>query len=171
MTSKRAKAAAAALLVVLFPLAAVWAMPADSHDADSAAINKLFTDFNNAFNNHDANAASLLFTDDADYTTIGGATSKGSAEIEKHLAPLFAGRLKNAHRDVSLRGIRFLSADIATLISDYAGTGFMNPNGSAAPPTKGVYDWIVMKQSDGRWLIVAWHEANLPPPPPPASAQ
>jgi uncharacterized protein (TIGR02246 family) len=171
MTSMRAKVAAAVLLVVLFPMAAVRAMPADSHDADSAAVNKLFTDFNNAFNNHDAHAVSMLFTGDADYTTTGGATSKGTAEIEKHLQPLFAGRLKSVHREVTLRGIRFLDSGVATLISDYVVTGLMGPNGSEVPPAKGLYDWIVMKQSDGRWLITAWHEANLPPPPPPAPAQ
>jgi uncharacterized protein (TIGR02246 family) len=166
MASTRVKAALAVLLFVSFPLAATWAKPADSHEADSAAITKLFTDFNDAFNNHDAHAAAMLFIDDADFITIQAATTHGSAEIEKHLAPLFAGRLKTAHRDVSLRGIRFLRPDTATVDSDFEMSGLVGPNGAAVPPAKGLYDWIVMKQN-GRWLIAVWHESNLPAPPQP----
>ena len=119
MTSTRVRAALAVLLFVSFPLVATLAEPADSHEADSAAIKKLFTDFNNAFNNHDAHAAAMLFTEDADFITIQGATIRGRAKIEQQMAPLFAGRLKTAHRDVSLRDIHFLRPDTATVDSDY----------------------------------------------------
>jgi uncharacterized protein (TIGR02246 family) len=167
MMSTRARAALAVLVFVSFPLVATLAKPADSHEADSAAIQKLFNDFNDAFNNHDARAATMLFTDDADVITTRGATTHGRAKIEQDMAPLFAGRLKTAHRDVSLRGIRFLRPDIATVDSDYVMSGLMGPNGEAVPPAKGLYDWIVMKQN-GHWLIAVWHESNLPvssPPP------
>lgn len=163
MASTRVRAALAVLFFVSFPLAAAWAKPAESHDADSAAIKKLFTDFNDAFNNHDAHAAAMLFTDDADFITIQGATTHGKSEIEHHLAPLFAERLKTAHRDVSLRDIRFLRPDTATVDSDYVMSGLAGPNGAPVPPAKGIYDWIVMKQN-GRWLITVWHESNLPVP-------
>jgi uncharacterized protein (TIGR02246 family) len=170
MTPTRVRAAAAVLLLVSFSLAATWAKPADSREADTAAINKLFNDFNDSFNNHNAHAVSMLFTDDADFTTIAGATTQGRAGIEQHLAPLYAGRLKTIHREVTVRAIRFLRPDTATVISDYVTTGLTGPNGTAAPAGKGVYDWIVTKQN-GSWLITAWHEANLPPPPPPSPAQ
>ena len=166
MTSTRVRAALTVLLFVLSPMAATWAKPADSREADSAAVKKLFTDFNDAWNNHDTHAVAMLFTDDADYITVQGTTTHGRAEIEQHVAPLFAGRLKTAHRDVTLRDIRFLRPDTATVDSDYEMSGLMGPDGAAVPPAKGLYDWIVMKQN-GRWLIVVWHESNLPAPAPP----
>jgi uncharacterized protein (TIGR02246 family) len=161
MASIRMRAVMAALLLVSFSLAVTWAKPADSHEADSAAIKKLFADFNDAFNNHDAHAAAMQFTDDADFITIQGATTHGKSGIEEHLAPLFAGRLKTAHREVSLRDIKFLRPDTATVDSDYVMSGLAGPNGDAVAPAKGIYDWIVMKQN-GRWLIAVWHESNLP---------
>jgi uncharacterized protein (TIGR02246 family) len=170
MTLTRARAAAAVLFLVSFSIADIWAGPADSHDMDTAAINKLFSAFNDAFNNHDAHAVAMMFTDDADLINVAGVTTQGRAAIEEHLVPLYAGRLKTVHREVTLRAIRFLRPDTATLVSDYVTTGVIGPNGTAAPAVKGVYDWIVIKQN-GSWLITAWHEANLPPPPAPPPAQ
>jgi uncharacterized protein (TIGR02246 family) len=163
MAFTRVRAALAVLLIVSFPWAATWAKPADSHEADSAAIKKLFADFNDAFNNHDAHAVAILFTDDADFITVGGAPFRGSAAIEQHLAPLFSGRAKTLHRDASLRDIHFLRPDTAIVSSDTETSGVMGPNGVAVPPVKGLYDWIVMKQN-GRWLIAVWHESNLSTP-------
>lgn len=161
MMSTRVKAALMVLLFVSLPLAAVWAGQADSREADSAAIKKLYTDFNDTLNKHDARAVALLFTDDGDFIDLGGGTSHGRAEIEGHLAPLLAGRLKTLHRDVTLRGIRFLRPDTATVNGEFQTSGLMGPNGAAVPPARGLYDWIVMKQN-GRWMIVVWHESNLP---------
>jgi uncharacterized protein (TIGR02246 family) len=166
MMFTRLKAALAVLLFAAIPLALAQARPADSNEADSAAIKKLFADFNAAFNSHDAHAVAMLFTDDADFITVGGAATSGKAEIEQHMAPLFAARLKTIHRDVMLRGIRFLRPDTATVDSDYTTTGMTGANGADAPPVKGLYDWIVMKQQNGRWLIAVWHESNLPAPAP-----
>ena len=163
MAFTRVKAVLAVVLFVSVVLSATWARQAESHDADSAAIKKLFTDFNAAFNDHDAHAVAVLFTDDADFITIGGAAFHGNTGVEEHLAPLFSGRAKTLHREATLRGIHFLRPDIATVDSDTETSGVMGPNGEPAPPVKGLYDWIVMKQN-GRWLIAVWHESNLSTP-------
>ena len=108
MTSTRIRSAMAIFLLVPVSLAVTWAKPADSQEADSAAVKKLFNDFNEAFNNHDAHAVAALFTDDADFINTQAVTTHGKAEVEQHLAPLFAGRLKAVRRDVVLRDVRFL---------------------------------------------------------------
>jgi uncharacterized protein (TIGR02246 family) len=167
MISTRVRVVLALLLGILLPWAAARAGQGNSQDADSAAIKKLFSDFNDALNGHNAHAVAMLFSEDADFITLQADTSHGRAEIEEHLAPLFAGRLKTLRRDVTLRGIRFLRPDTATVDSDYVASGLMGANGTAAPPSKGFYDWIVMKQN-GRWQIVVWHESNLPTPAPAA---
>jgi len=157
-----ARTALAVLLFVSLPLSMAWAKPKGSNEADSAAIKKLFADFNDAFNNHDAHAVAILFTDDADFITVGGAPFRGSAAIEQHLAPLFSGRAKTLHRDATLRDVHFLRPDTAVVASDTETSGLVGPNG-AVPPVKGLYDWIVMKQK-GRWLIAVWHESNISTP-------
>jgi len=68
------------------------------------------------------------------------------------------------HRDATLRGMRFLRPDVATVDSDYVTTSVVGANGASVPSPKGLYDWIVTKQ-DGHWLIAVWHESNLPAPP------
>jgi uncharacterized protein (TIGR02246 family) len=161
MTSKRVSVGLAVLLCT-FALAAIRAKAADGSEADSAAVKKLYADFNEAYNKHDAHAAAILFTTDADFINSGGVVTPGRAKVEEHFVMLFAGaRLKTAHRDATLRGIHFLRPDVATLIGDEEMTGMKETNGATATPVKGFYDWVVMKQ-DGRWLIALWHEAPSP---------
>jgi uncharacterized protein (TIGR02246 family) len=161
---RRASTVLAGLMLTTLLLMALRVEAADASDMDKAAIQTLFVDFNNALNNHDAHAAAMLFTEDGDFIGIQGKIVHGRADIEQQMAPLFNGILKTMHRDVTLRGVRFLRPDVATVDSDYVTTGVVGANGVPAPATKGLYDWIVTKQ-DGRWLIAVWHESNLPAPP------
>jgi uncharacterized protein (TIGR02246 family) len=159
MALTRVRFALPILIFVSFGWAATWAKPADSRDADSAAIKKLFADFNDAFNNHDAHAVAMLFADEDDFITVGGASFRGRTAIEQHLAPLFSGRAKTLHREAALRDIHFLSPDTALVTSDTVTSGMTTPDGGAVPAVKGQYDWVVLRQN-GRWLIAVWHESN-----------
>lgn len=149
----------AVLILTTLPLMASTVQETGGSDADKAAIQKLFTDFNNALNNHDAHRAAMLFTEDRDFIGVKGKIIHGRADIQAQMAPLFDGILKNMHRDATLRGMRFLRPDVAAVYSDYVTTGVAGANGVPAP-TKGLYDWVVTKQ-DGRWLIAVCREANL----------
>ena len=175
MTSLRTKIALTVLVFVAIPLAATLARPAN--EADSAAINKLYADFNDSVNNHDAHAFAMLFTEDADLLQ-GANNTHGRDAIEQHLASLFSGRAKNLHRDVGdlshetltpATGIRFLRPDMAAVYGEYDQRGLMSEAGAPIPPSRGFYDWIVVKQK-GRWLISVWHESNIPMPAPAASS-
>lgn len=161
---RRASTVLLVLMLTASLLMALRAEPAYASDMDQAAIQKLFVDFNNALNRHDAHASAMLFTEDGDLIGIQGKIVHGRADIERQMVPLFNGILKTMHRDVTLRGVRFLRPDVATVDSDYVTTGVVGANGVPVPATKGLYDWIVTKQ-DGRWLIAVWHESNLPAPP------
>ena len=164
MSSKCIRASVAVLLLASMSIAAVsWARPANPAEADSAAIKKLFDDFNNAFNNHDVHALVMQFTDDSDFITSPGDKYHGKAAIEGHVGPLFAGRLKTMRRDATSPDIHFLRPDIATIDCTYEASGMTTPASAPVPPSKGYYDWIVTKQN-GQWLIAVWHESNLPVP-------
>lgn len=161
---RRARTMLAVLMLATLSFTALPLRASDGSDADKAAIQKLFVDFNDAFNHHDAHAAAMLYADDGDCIGILGKIVHGRADIEQLMASLFNGILKTIHREVTMRGVRFLRPDVATVDSDYKTTGIVGANGVAVPATSGLYDWIVTKQ-DGRWLIAVWHESNLPATP------
>ena len=62
MTSTRMRSAIALCLFVSLTLAVTWSKPADTREADSAAVKKLFNDFNDTFNNHDAHGVAARYS-------------------------------------------------------------------------------------------------------------
>lgn len=156
----------AALAALLAPTAfAPAAHAAEPRAHEEAVIRQLFAEFTAALNSHDAHAVAALCTDDVDFIVISGADLRGRDAVEQHLQPLFAGRLKSMNRSATLQEVRFLRPDVAVVIGSYESSGVAAPDGAAAPPTKGVYDWVVVRH-DGRWHISLWREANLPAPTP-----
>lgn len=132
---------------------------------DSAAIKHVIDGFTADFNHHDSHALSMWFTEDADFINVQQANSQGRKNIEEHFVPLFSGRLKNAHRTVSVKNIRFITPDVAAADIDYDLSGAINVSGAADPMRKGLYDWVLVKQN-GKWLISVLHESELGTPAP-----
>ena len=167
MTWTRERATVAVLLFVSFPLAIAWGqMQSNTADVDSAAIKQAVADFSEAFNHHDAHATAASFTEDAELTNLRGISNHGRKEIEEHYASIYAGFLKNAHRTVSVRNIRFLTPEKALVDSDWEMTGSKAPDGSNLdiPIRKGLLDWVMAKEN-GRWLITIFHESDFPSTP------
>jgi uncharacterized protein (TIGR02246 family) len=149
------------------------AMPQDSaasaHEKDRAAIAQTLANFVNAWNLHDVHAFAMTFTEDADFTNVAGSHASGRANIEAFHAPAFAGVFKESHQTSVIRSIRFLRPDLASVDVDWQMTGAKTPDGVARPPRKGLADLVMARQSDGAWLILVMHNAeltNLPPAPP-----
>jgi uncharacterized protein (TIGR02246 family) len=144
------------LLVNLAPLTSGWAQKqSNPADVDSPSIKQVVTDWSDAFNRHDSQAA-MSFTEDADYTNSRGITMHGRKEIEEHYAVNFAGVLKSAKRTDSVKYIRFLTPEIAAVQSVWQMTG--RPD---RPLRKGLIDWVMIKR-DGYWMVTLFHESELP---------
>jgi uncharacterized protein (TIGR02246 family) len=129
-------------------------------DDASAAIKNTIDGFNDSFNRHDAHAVAMWFAEDADFINTQQALSHGRIGIEEHFVPLFAGRLKNAHRTCTVKSVRLLTPDVAAVTMDYVLTDTTGTNGEDVPVRKGLYDWIVTKEN-GKWLINVLHESEL----------
>jgi uncharacterized protein (TIGR02246 family) len=156
------------LLLLLAPLS--WAHPqAKPDDPASAAIQQVLTDFYQSFSRHDAHGTAMNFAEDADFTNMYGAQRHGRKEIEDRFTALFAGVLKSAQRTDTLRHIRFLTPDLASVDADTLITGSATADGSALPPRKGLLI-AVMTRQNGRWLITVFHEAEFPAAPASAPA-
>jgi uncharacterized protein (TIGR02246 family) len=138
--------------------------PSFAADDTSAGIKSLIDGFTASFNNHDAHGLSMWFTEDADFISVQQANSHSRKGIEDHFVPLFSGRLKSANRTYTIKSIRSISPDVASVTMDYVLTGTTGANGVEVPPRKGLYDWIVVRQN-GKWLISVLHESELAPAP------
>jgi uncharacterized protein (TIGR02246 family) len=153
--------AMASALLVLSPVLSLRAQEQGS-DADSKAIKLTFTQFYEAFSRHDAHAAALTFAEDADFTNMRGVHNHGRKEIEEHLAGLFAGNLRSAHRTDVVKSIRFLTPTLASVDADTIITGTLAADGSEGPPRNGLMITTMTKEN-GRWWISVFHEVEFPP--------
>jgi uncharacterized protein (TIGR02246 family) len=143
----------------------------NARDADRAAIDIILERFLEAWNTHDAHAFALAFTEDADFTNVVGMSAHGREKVESFHASVFATTFLASHLTATIRGVRFLTSDLAAVDVDWRMTGSLSPDGSLRPERQGLLAWIVAKQLDGSWLIAIMHNAEImrPPGPPPPS--
>ena len=113
-----------------------------------------------AFDRHDAHECALRFVDDADFVSVSGLTFHGRKAIEDHYVSSFSSTLKDAHRTDTVKSIRFLSPDIASVDVDWEMTGARTADGSERPPRKGLLEPVLVKQN-GQWSIAVFHETEF----------
>jgi uncharacterized protein (TIGR02246 family) len=136
--------------------------------ADEAEIKQVFARFYENFSRHDAQAASMAFTEDADFTNMRGVHTRGRPEIEQRLDGLFKGMLRDATRTDIVRSIRYYTPELAAVDADTVITGTKAADGSVVPPRKGLMIALLTKKN-GHWLISDFHEEEYPPAPARAS--
>jgi uncharacterized protein (TIGR02246 family) len=163
MSMRNPISAACVLGLVMFASIRTQPAIAKSSDDDSAGVQQLINSYMDGFNRHDAHAVAALFSDDGDFTNALQITTHGQKEIDEHLGPVFATRLKNARRTYTLRNIRFLTPTIALATTDYQLEGLTDPSVTATPPHKGLLTWVVRK-SQRKWMIESLEEAEIPTP-------
>ncbi|HLJ23554.1 MAG TPA: SgcJ/EcaC family oxidoreductase [Candidatus Acidoferrales bacterium] len=129
-------------------------MPAN-RDADTAAIKQMVTAFQDTWNSHDAHAVAMRYVEDGDFSSVKGEDSHGRKELEEHYTTIFTTFLKNAHTTDTVRSIRFLAPDLASVDIDWL---VSDPNAPGGVLRKGLLTWIVTK-SKGQWMITVYHES------------
>ena len=165
MISTRVRTTLAVSFLLAFSAVAAWAqMQSHTADADSAAIKQSVAAFSEAWNRHDPHAVTMCYVADGDFSSTQGIPSHGAKELEEHYNSIFSTFLKNAHRIDTVRSIRFLTPSIAQVDIDWQMTGAKMPDGTDAPPRKGLLNWVMTKQN-GQWMITVYHESLFTPPP------
>lgn len=158
MFSTRAKIALVVFLFIVFSGAISWAQMPSSMDADSAAIKQCVAAWEDAWNRHDAHATAMAYVEDGDFSSTTGMPSHGWKELEEHYNSIFTTFLKDAHRTDTVKSVRFLTPEIASVDIDWQMTGAKTRDGQDAPNRKGLLDWVVTKHN-GKWLITIYHES------------
>ena len=158
MISARTKIAFVTFLFVTFSTAVSWAQMASMSDADSAGVRQCVAAWEDAWNRHDAHATAAAYVEDGDFSSTTGVPSHGWKELETHYNEIFTTFLKDAHRTDTVRSIRFLGPDIASVDIDWQMTGAKTRDGKDVPIRKGLLTWIVTKHN-GQWMITIYHES------------
>jgi len=158
MISVQSKATLTALLLLTFSAASSRAQMPSKMDADSAAIKQCVAAWEDAWNHHDAHATAMRYVEDGDFSSTTGIPSHGWKELESHYNEIFTTFLKDAQRTDTVKSIRFLGPDIASVDIDWQMTGARTRDGKDAPNRKGLLTWIVTKHN-GQWMITIYHES------------
>ena len=158
MISSRLKAGLAVFLLFIFSTAVSWAQMASNTEPDSAAIKQCVAAWEDAWNRHDAHATAMAYVEDGDFSSTTGMPSHGWKELEEHYNSIFTTFLKDAHRTDTVKSIRFLTPEIASVDIDWQMTGAKTRDGQNAPNRKGLLTWVVTKHS-GQWMITIYHES------------
>jgi uncharacterized protein (TIGR02246 family) len=153
------------LLTLLFAFSFLFLIPSaraqsKTSDDETAPIRQVIDEFLAAFNRHDARAWAMPFGKDGDFTNVSGLTRHGEKEVEERFQKLFATSLKDAHRTVTVRHIRFVKPDVVAADAEWALTGSRATDGSENPVRKGIFTWVMVKK-DGRWMFADFHESEF----------
>ena len=157
MISAFSKTALAVLLFLTSFAAASRAQMAANRVADTATIKQCVASFADTWNSHDAHAVAMRYVEDGDFSSVKGEPSHGRKELEDHYTTIFTTFLKNAHTTDTVRSVRFLAPDLASVDIDWLVTDPAAPGGVLR---KGLLTWIVTKR-DGQWMIAVYHEQSF----------
>lgn len=127
---------------------------------DREAVCGVLASLVDAWNDNDAEAYGLLFTEDATYTTFVGSHYQGRQDITDAHEALFAGFLKDTRLADSVLDIRFPSADTAILTG--RGDTYTGDEPTPGKLTK-VQTYTLVREADGDWRIAAFHNTKRRP--------
>jgi uncharacterized protein (TIGR02246 family) len=157
MNSSLSRVALTALLSFTFFAAGSQAQMASNRDADTAAIKQAVAAFQDAWNSHDAHAVAMRYVEDGDFSSIKAEDSHGRKELEEHYTTIFSTFLKNAHTTDTVRSIRFLGPELASVDIDWL---VNEPSAPGGVLRKGLLTWVVTKRN-GQWMIAIYHEQSF----------
>lgn len=140
--------------------------PADTHDADVAALKALETQWVQEFAAKDAEKVGAHYADDATLMPPGMAPAAGRAAIlamdkEQLADPAFALKFAATRVEVAKSGdVGFTQGTYTMSLTDPATKQVINDHGT--------YLTAYRKQADGSWKAVSDMQASSVPPPAPA---
>ncbi|CAL8474823.1 SgcJ/EcaC family oxidoreductase [Caballeronia sp. S22] len=137
-------------------------VPSTGNLQDEAAIKRVVSEMTQGFNSHDAEAATRMYTTDADFVSVRGEVAKGREEIRKGLAAILSTRARNASLDTRAITIRFIRPDVALVHVDNELRGLVNFEGQTLPAHRELSLRVFVKES-GVWQVSAFQNTLTRP--------
>ena len=131
---------------------------------DEQAVRDVVARLIDAWNRHDAAAASAEMTEDVDMVAPPGMRMAGRAAIEAASPQMFATLYKDAHETATTDRIRFLGSNVAL------GDGTFTLVGPNFPGDARGLQTVVLVKTGGKWKLAALRRMIPTPPPPGAGA-
>lgn len=128
--------------------------------ADERAIQSLLKDTETAWNQHDMNAFTRAFREDAEGINVVGMYWRGKAALLKHLTDYHATILKDVKEYIEEVEIHPLDGTHAITVAIWKVDGFKSPSGVDVPPCRHRSTLVLAKESDG-WKVVHFHNTVI----------
>jgi len=150
-----------AVFLTTFALRAGAATPdVSGSPADDAAIKRAVSTFSEGWNSHDAHSMCMSLADDVEWVNWRGEAVHTRQEVEDTHAKLFSGLYKNTHRTDTVKAIRYLTPEIASVEFEWNMTGAKRRDGSDWPYREGYVNYLMQKKN-GRWVVIMSHTADF----------
>jgi uncharacterized protein (TIGR02246 family) len=152
------------ILLLAMPLAIGLARAAATDDAarsgEDAAVREVVAGFNDGWNSHDARAMCASLAEDVQWVNWRGEVSGSRKEVEDAHATLFADLYKNTHRTDTVKSIRYLGPELASVDDYWTMTGARTREGAEWPYRAGYASFLMAKRG-GRWIVIVSHTADF----------
>jgi uncharacterized protein (TIGR02246 family) len=130
---------------------------------DEAAIRKLGTAWDDAWNRHDMVALADLVTQNVDFIHVMGGWLGGRAAVRKYHADRHADAFKASVTRTLGMAIRPLTPAVCLAHRNWRMEGDTDRDGTPrATPREGIITWVV-RRDGSKWLIDAAHNTNIVP--------
>jgi uncharacterized protein (TIGR02246 family) len=151
-------------LALALPLALLGVMAAGAEPADEeVAIIRIETDFDSAWNRHDAGGLVANLADNIDFVTMAGVWVHGRDEYLRLQQNWQRTIFKDSTRTTTEFKVRLTGADSAVLFTKFTVTNIPDANNVNQPTRNGVGIRVLQKH-DGRWRVVAEQNGLIAPP-------
>jgi uncharacterized protein (TIGR02246 family) len=120
--------------------------------ADPLDLEDVPAAFVDAWNRHDMQAFTALFTEDANFVNVVGMWWRSQAEIEAAHATAHATVFRNSRLDGGAASVIKLRPGVAAVHMAWELTGQTGPDGKPSAPRRGILLLVLTEEGDG-WRI------------------
>jgi uncharacterized protein (TIGR02246 family) len=132
-------------------------MALDDHEAIRGTVRQ----WEQAWNAGDMSAAMELFSDDADFINVWGSHWHSRRRIESEHAQRHRLQLKDSVFSASEVKVQQIVAGVALVHFGWIIRGDRNLDGTARQPRRGLFTWVLLKDTGGRWWVRAAHNTHV----------
>jgi uncharacterized protein (TIGR02246 family) len=145
-----------AIVVLAIPVTSTYAQERTNHAADEAAIKQLAFDWQEAWNERDADALTALLAEDVDFITVLGPNGwlQGQERFKEVHARMFTTLFTESEWTTKDVHVKFIRPDVAFARVLWVTTGDKVRHIKHGEPRQGIFTWVTEKR-DGRWRIIA----------------
>lgn len=127
---------------------------------DEQSVRQVVDAYEQAWNKHDVDAMTSLFTDDIEWINIVGMWWRGLPEVKRGYVWIHETMLKNVPIHQDSCSVRLVTSGIAISVVTWSKASFVTPGGEQMPEGKDRMSLYLVRLGD-RWLITGGHNTTI----------